>query len=1097
MTGPLTSLQEGMLFHALSSATPGVDVEHVVFSVDDDLDVDRFQQAWMAAVSAFTSLRSGVVTEAGQPVRGVYAPTSDALPVTITDWSTLSPEALGVALQQLQADDRAQGFDVRAYPLQRLHLVRRGPQSWWGLWSFHHLILDGRSFPLVLRAVLNQYLHGAQPTEVGAFSASVDHLQAIDFGKHADHWREQMAGVNPTTPLTLGVDVDGAGANPSPEVPPQSDQADIANQTTQPADTGRAAAIQGVAVNQLDRSTTASLRSITTNAPFTLNNLTQAAWALLLHRYQGRSDVVFGSTRACRHICPEAAEAVGLLINTVPFRLDIDRRQSVRSLVESAALRHRSLREVETTPLALVQQWAGLQPGAELFDTLLMFDEASLTSRMADIDPRWHFEYFGQTNYPLTMLVYGDDELSARFEYDRRRISPEAAQRLVAQYLLILEGLAADLDRPVGEVEYLTPEDAELLQRFNATDTGYEQGVTLVDLLDRQASITPDQPAITFGDATLTYAGFRDQANQLAHHLTTLGVGRGSVVGVYAKRSDEMLLAIHAIVRAGGAYLPLDPDLPTNRLAMMIEDAEANLVITAGTVDQESATGLGVATVAVAEGLAAAQNHGCPSSTPTDSPRPDDAAYVIFTSGSTGRPKGVVNEHQGIVNRLQWMQEAFGLTDQDVVLQKTPFSFDVSVWELFWPLLTGAHLAIAPPDDHRDPARLAAQIHHHGVTTIHFVPSMLAAFVDQLGRPETDSLVRVICSGEALTRDLQDRVFSLQEVELHNLYGPTEAAVDVTWWQCDPASSLPIVPIGYPIANTRMHVLDEELQPTPPGAVGELFIEGIQVARGYIARPELTAERFLAPGVLPAAHHRLYRTGDLGRHRPDGALEYLGRTDHQVKIRGLRIELGEIEAALMSHPAVSNCAVVVGDQGPANGQLVAYVLAHADGASSAGSDDETLRTHLLESLPDYMVPTFFVPLATMPLTTSGKIDRKQLPAPTFEIDLTVDPPQGEQETAIAAIWAALIGHNTFGRTTPFFEAGGHSLLLIRLAVELSSRFERQIEVAELVNAATIAAQKTLVSGPDATDQLATMADKVADKAKQRANARKRRARRRG
>ncbi|MBN5203203.1 amino acid adenylation domain-containing protein, partial [Serratia marcescens] len=512
---------------------------------------------------------------------------------------------------------------------------------------------------------------------------------------------------------------------------------------------------------------------------------------------------------------------------------------------------------------------------------------------------------------------------------------------------------------------------------------------------------------------SLSYAQLNARANRLAHALIARGVGPDSRVAVCAERGLNMVTALFGILKAGGAYVPLDPAYPGERLQYILQDADPVLLL----ADAAGRAALGEpATPQLA--LEAALPDTLSAENPERRAQASHLAYVIYTSGSTGKPKGAMNEHRGVVNRLVWMQEAYGLTAADTVLQKTPFGFDVSVWEFFWPLMVGARLVMAKPEGHKDPDYLSRAIEQYGVTTLHFVPSMLQSFLaDGQAATRCGQVVRVMCSGEALPAALVAEFYRrLPQAELHNLYGPTEAAVDVTAWHCSREADRVSVPIGRPIANTRIYLLDEHGQPVPLGAVGELYIGGVQVARGYLNRPELTAERFLADPFAPGG--RMYRTGDVARYLANGDIEYLGRNDQQVKIRGFRIECGEIEAVLATHPAVREAVVdarAVGD----DKRLVAWVV------PAAGVAEETLagalRQHVSAALPDYMVPSAWVVVAALPLSPNGKLDRRALPEPQgAQSQAAYEAPQGEHETLLAAIWRELLNVEQVGRHDNFF-----------------------------------------------------------------------------
>ena len=1052
---PIAPLQNGMLYHAITKPGRGVDIEQISFDLREVVDLPRLQAAWNEVVATHDILRTAFRWEdVAEPVCTVDG--AATIPIVIEDFSGEEESVRTARREETMSRDRMIDFDLSVAPLQRLRLIRMSENHVWGLWTFHHALLDGRSFPMVLQEVFDRYDNAVSPSPRPRFEDFVAHIRSLDHDSTRDVWQQRLSGVEPAKPLRVGVETLEDQRPDSGDMPKWYD------------------AVERV----LEVSVSDRIRHTAEQANVSVNNLLQTAWSILLHRYQSSSDIVFGTTRACRHTTPEAKDTVGLLINTVPMRVQLNRAASVRELATSFAKQQVDLRAVETTPLHLIQQWAGISPGAELFETLVVYDNASLDTRMAVDGVDREFHYVGQTNYPITVLGYGDAAIQLRIEYATSHLSPDAARRMIDQLVQVLTSIADDIDQAVGSVRFLTDADHDCLRRWNDTHRDYNLDQTLVDLLERQVDATPDAIALRFEEESLTYDQFNRRVNQLAHYLREQGVSPGTVVGIYAFRCMEMLIGIHAIVKAGGAYLPLDPEYPEDRLQFMVGDASAELALAAGgTMDSSNILGCRVIDLDQTD----APFHSYPETNPTITAKPTDIAYVIYTSGSTGLPKGVLNEHRGIVNRLLWKQEAFQLDATDVVLQKTPFTFDVSVWELFWPMQTGATLAIAKPGGHRDTRYLASEIIRCGVTTLHFVPSMLQLFTEEPTLADCVSIRRVICSGEALARDLQDRFLDQLDVQLHNLYGPTEAAIDVTWWECDRESPLPFVPIGRAIANTTMHVLDTDLRPVPPGASGELHIGGVQVSRGYLNRPELNSERFI-PDPHGETGGRLYKTGDLGRFRHDGSIEYLGRTDHQVKIRGFRIELGEIEVVLSAHPAINHCVVIDREDRPGDRQIVAYYVA----AVGAVVDDAEIRSVLGQKLADYMIPSAFVPMDELPLSPSGKIDRKRLPAPSLgRVTGELEPPKNDTEKRVAKLWCDLLGESAVGRSTPFFEAGGHSLMAIRLAAKLSKEFDRDVTVTELLDRSTVKAQAELVAASPSEDN---GLDSVADAAKLRRDA---------
>jgi amino acid adenylation domain-containing protein len=1021
-----TALQAGMSFHATAHPGTGVDIEQIEMIFDGHLDADRFVGAFNSIVAENdilrTALRSG---PDGSTMQAVFAE-APIIPTIVSD-ALASDRAL------VMHADRYNDFNLETAPLQRLHIAEESDHTW-VLWSFHHSLLDGRSFPLVLDAVFDMYDGVSAPGPIGTpFQTYVDAVtnQSADTASYQTaFWRKYLADLENPTTITVPPP-DEAGARPVDHLQ-----------------------------RCLGRRLSDELRALAERYDVTVNNVVQAGWILLLHHYSQSSSVVTGTTRACRHAFGASDDMIGLLINTIPFRVDLSSDMTVVDLLTTVQSEQRRLREVETTPLPQINQVSPLGRTA-LFDSIVMFDEATLNSRMADrLGDRSRgrsFTYTGQTNFDFTLLAYNETEILIRLEYSTSRLNQHQAEKILDELTSLLDGFAAEPSQKAVGVPYLTEAEKELLAGWNDSSVDYDLSQTLPDLFAAQAAATPNLPALTFGDATLTYAQFDAMTNQLGHHLQRLGVKADLVVGVCAERSLEMLLAIHAIHKAGGAYVPLDPDHPADRLAYMVENAEATIVLCQSRFAGRFDTGTVVVIDADDPAWSAESTEA-----PERSTRAHDLAYTLYTSGSTGRPKGAMNEHAGIVNRLLWMQDAFGIGPEDVVLQKTPFSFDVSVWELFWPTIVGARTVIAPPGAHKDPAELIRAINDAGVTTIHFVPSMLQIFLSDPNAPSCTSLKRVICSGEALTRDLQDRFFkTLPQSELHNLYGPTEAAIDVTWWQCDPASELQTVPIGRTIANTQIHILDPQLEPLPIGVPGELHIGGIQVARGYRNNAELTARQFVPDPHSDVPNARLYKTGDLARFMPDGNVEYLGRLDHQVKIRGLRIELGEIESVISDIAEVGQC-VVTTEQGPTgDARIVAYVT---------GSDpDRHLDTKVLTAacekrLTTYMMPADWMILPEFPLNTSGKVDRKRLPKPELRRERSaLVPAQNTSQKKLLELWSEILGHDEISVDDAFFDVGGDSLKAARLLSQINTSFEIQLALSEVVANPTISAQANLVN----------------------------------
>jgi len=666
------------------------------------------------------------------------------------------------------------------------------------------------------------------------------------------------------------------------------------------------------------------------------------------------------------------------------------------------------------------------------------------------------------------VLIIEDRSGDTAWWYDARLFEREQVRRMQEQFVDLMNRLSEGRARSFGELPITTEEERGRLSVWNDTRTDYPRDLLLHQLFEAQAVRTPDAVAVSFEDRRLTYRELDGRANRLANHLRSLGVGTDILVGVCMERSLEMVVALYATLKAGGAYVPIDPEYPADRVAYMLSDAEPAVLLTQGGVaDRLSLPRKDLLCLDTGWERIAAGSRSKPPETAT----PSSLAYMIYTSGSTGRPKGALNTHAAICNRLLWMQDHFRLTSSDRVLQKTPFSFDVSVWEFFWPLLNGAQLVVARPGGHRDAEYLVRAIKEQQITVLHFVPSMLRAFLEEPGAQECLSVRDVICSGEALHYDLQEEFFRLLPARLSNLYGPTEAAVDVTYWTCESDSTRRVVPIGRPVANTQIRILDRYMSEVPPGVAGEIYIGGIQVGQGYHHRPELTSERFIPDPFGSDPEARLYKTGDLGRWLEDGTIEYLGRTDFQVKIRGLRVELNEIEAVAGEYPEVQNCAVMALESAGGGKRLVGYV----EWKARRQPDEEGLRSHLRRALPDYMVPSLLLTMDEFPLTPSGKVDRRALPVPQEDALATAGPryvePADQTERKIAAVWQEVLGISRVGAASNFFDLGGDSLGLIRVRSRLQRVLDRDVALLDLFSYPTIGALARHLSG-DSNDTVA-------------------------
>ncbi|MGP9739746.1 MULTISPECIES: non-ribosomal peptide synthetase [Halomonas] len=906
-------------------------------------------------------------------------------------------------------------FDLEQGPLLRVGMLRLAEEEHLLVVVMHHIISDGWSMQLIIdefsadysaRVTGETWQPPALPIQYADYALwQRQWMEAGEKEHQLDYWHTELGDEHPVLQLPTDRPRRNDGhyhAARHHMVLPES------------------------LINELRRRTQAQ------GATLFMTLLT--GFQALLYRYTGQENIRVGVPIANRHRT-ETQGVIGLFVNTQVLRNTLYGRLSLSEALEQG--KRAALGAQEHQDLPFEQLVEALQPERSLSHTPLfqvMFnhqrqDHGSLQTLPGLELSTWPLEQ-GKAQLELTLNVVErkDGCLEANFVYAEELFDATTIERLAQHYTVILQTLAEMPELALSDIELLDKDEQLKLKEWGVNTQRHPAAQPIHHLIERQAEATPEATALVFKNQTLIYAELNTRANRLAHYLIDLGVQPETRVGIAMERSIEMVVGLLAILKAGGAYVPLDPDYPSDRLAYMVEDSGIELLLTQQHL-RDILPVVGSLNVIELDQLDVTHHASTNPQVPLHG---EHLAYVIYTSGSTGRPKGAANRHHALTNRLQWMQDAYGLTADDAVLQKTPFSFDVSVWEFFWPLIQGARLVMAPPGAHREPAQLVELIRTYKITTLHFVPSMLQAFLAHGKVEDCTSLTRLVCSGEALPAELQNQVLArLPHTGLYNLYGPTEAAIDVTHWTCQDDGRNHVA-IGQPIAGIHTYVLDGDLNLAPPGVAGELYLGGVGLARGYLHRPDLTAERFVAdPFVLG---ERLYRTGDLVRWREDGQLEYLGRLDHQVKIRGLRIELGEIEAELLSQPEVRE-AVMVAQEGPSGSRLVAYVVPQSD----SKLDTSSLREALGQKLPDYMVPGVVVTLDELPLNANGKVDRKALPAPDLVSGSEYEPPQGEVEEALAEIWSEVIGVERVGRYDNFFELGGHSLLALKVLEKMRHR----------------------------------------------------------
>ncbi|MFE1787483.1 amino acid adenylation domain-containing protein, partial [Streptomyces sp. NPDC059525] len=1009
--------QSGIQFQA-ALADGTFDVYHMQFvlHLSGPVDPARMRAAGQALLDRYPNLRSAFLAAAGGDPVQVVAEHVD-VPWRHLDLTGRTAAEQDAALDRALADDRADQLDPTRPPLFRLALLTCGPERSKLIVTAHHTLFDGWSSPLVIKDLVRLYAGDEELPAVRGYGDYLAWLSRQDREASAARWKEELDGFEQPTLVAGDRTAEGeATALGRVEVPFSIDQG---------RELARRAAELGV----------------------TLNTLLQGAWAVLLSKLTGQHDVVFGAAVNGRPAdLAGSDEMVGLFINTLPTRVRCRPGDTLAQVVTGLQDRQISLLDHHYYGLADIQRGVGLP---SLFDTIVVFENYPIDREgIVEANESAGFTIdairpFAGSHYPLT-LNSSDPYLRLSLDYQTTLFEREAAEAVAARLVRVLERFLEDPKTPVGSVEVLSADERHLLtERVN--DTAHPVAPdTLPGAFEAQVRRTPDRTALIGEHETLTYAEFNRRANRLAHWLVEQGAGPERLVAVKVPRSVDLMVAIYAVVKAGAAYVPVDTELPEDRVRLVLESARPLLVLDADLPDVS----------------------GHPDTDPVRALSPDHAAYVIFTSGSTGRPKGVQVAHRAIMNRLKWGLSHFDVTPEDRVLLSTTASFDVSVPEIFAPLQTGAAVVIARPDGRRDPAYLAELIRREGVTGADFVPSLLEAFAAEPAAKDCESLRWIEVAGEAFPPALANKVAGLLPgLGVHNLYGPTEASVEVTAYRHVPGADR--VPIGAPVWNTRVYVLDAALRPVAPGVPGELYLAGTGLARGYLGQTALTADRFVAcPFGEPGG--RMYRTGDVVRWNADGQVEYIGRSDFQVKLRGFRIELGEIEQVIAAHPDVENAVALVREDRPGDQRLVVYAVPAA-GRTPERLDPAALTDLAREHLPEYMVPSAVVPLAALPSTPSGKLDRKALPAP--DLPARAEPgrgPRNPTEEVLCRLFAELLGVEEVGIDVDFFDHGGHSLLATRLTGRIRNALDVDVKVTTVFRNPTVARlaeQIAELSGP--------------------------------
>ena len=1038
---PLSPMQEGLLFHNLYAPESGLYVAQYACEMQN-VDVDALRRAWQEIVDRHGAFRTAFVWKNVEKPLQVVGRRVE-LPFQVEDWRTLAATEQQQQLDSYLETDRRRGFALNKAPLLRIALFQTSDDTYQLVLSHHHITVDGWSMALVFQeafALYEAYAAGRdlQLSPSAPYRNYIAWLQQQDLNQAETFWRENLNGFTTPTPLVID----------------------------------RVSALHGETFAEqhvkLSTATTAALQTLARQQQLTMNTLVQGAWALLLSRYSGERDVVFGSVIAGRPgALPNVESMVGIFINNLPVRVRVAPETQLIPWLQKLQEQVSEARQYEYSPLAQVQGWSDVPRGLPLFSSIVAFQNFPSTPAREHGERKiGTLRTFESQNYPLALTASVGSELSLVLKYNVSLFESSAITRMLGHLETLLTAVAAKMGRQrLGELPLLTEaERAQIETQWNNTETNYPREQSIHELFEMQATRTPDKIAAVCNEDQITYRELNARANQLAHHLRSRGVGPEVSVGICLERGIEMLVGLLGILKAGGVYVPIDQQQPRERIAFMIDDAQVQIVLTQERFRDTFASldeVLYLDTPWTEIGLYTEGTKGQKAQNTANlnvSVSPDGLAYVMYTSGSTGQPKGVSVPHRAVVRLVK--ETSFANFDEnEVFLQLAPISFDASTLELWGSLLNGARLVIAPPAT-PSLAELGDLLKRKEVTTLWLTAGLFHLMVDEQ-LEDLKGVRQLLAGGDVLSVSHVERFLTAcdEGAVLINGYGPTENTTFScthrmsSGWQSGGAS----VPIGSPIANTQVYVLDQQMQLVPVGVSGELYVGGAGLARDYLRRPELTAEKFVPHPYSEVPGARLYRTGDQVRWLPDGNLEFLGRIDQQVKIRGFRVELGEIEMALNAHESVREAVVVARADENGARRLIAYVISEVDGTE--------LRSYLQQQLPDYMVPSQFISLTELPLTVNGKVDRRALPDPDTERTIADEEfcgPRTPAEEQLASIWSDVLRTPRIGIHDSFFELGGESILAIKLISRMNKDFDIELPVRALFEQPTIAELATLI-----------------------------------
>lgn len=1046
---PLSSMQQGMLFHSLYAPESEVYFTQFSCTLTGKLNLQAFEQAWQQIVARHSVFRTAFIWEhLSEPLQVVHRHVKTT--IETLDWRLLSVEEQQQQLDIFLQSQRQQGFQLSQAPLMRLHLIRVADECYQFVWNHHHLLLDGWSLPLVLKDLLCFY-HAFDQGENLRYEPTVNYknyiawLQEQSLPKAKEFWQQKLKGFIAPTPLTVGKAL--------PLLLEQSNQETLVSYSEQQT--------------QLTVQATEKAKSFARQHQLTINNLVQAAWALLLSRYSGQTEVVFGATVSGRPPSLAGIESmVGLFINTLPVLVKVSAETELLPWLKNLQAQQVECEQYSYSPLVEIQGVSEIPKGTSLFDSIVVFENYPLDGATEQYDCGLsisNIQTTEQTNYPLAVVAVLDEQLSVKISYDTSKFDDATITRMLGHFQTLFEGIVANSVKSIEQLPMLTEvERQQLLIDWNSTATEYPQDKCIHQLIEAQVEQTPDAIAVVFEKQQLTYRELNNCANQLANYLQTLGVGPEMFVGLCMEPSLETTVGLLGILKAGGVYVPLDPQLPKQRLAFMLEDAQVSILLTQKSLSAEIPIDQTKVICIDNDWEIIARNS---ITTPVSSVKPQNLACIFYTSGSTGKPKGVLVVHQGLVNYALAAVKDFELQSSDRILQLASLGFDVFLEELLPTWLSGATVVLRDSNIVVSGTELQKLIIQQQVTGMELTTAYWQQWVSELSLTQQappSSLRFVIMGGEMVS---PDKLATWQQfgIPLFHVYGLTETSITSTVYKFDKLPNslegqevCSELPIGRPMANTQIYLLDQYREPVPVGVPGEMYIGGVSLARGYLNRPSLTTERFIPNPFNPSPGERLYKTGDLACYLPTGDIKFLGRIDNQVKLRGFRIELGEIESQLAQHPAVQQTIVIMREDIPGNKYLAAYLVADQDSVPS----NSQLHNFLSEKLPEYMIPSVFVLLEALPLTTNGKVNRQALPVP----DITSQPdiqkafvaPRNSLEKQLADIWVQVLNIKQVGVHDNFFLLGGHSLLATRLISMIRDAFKIDLPLRSVFERPTIA-----------------------------------------